>query len=99
MDKTLIQNIIAVTNKAIDTTSVKYTIETKDIYYYVYNGVYCNDDSIEFTDDYDDDITLSYDEVVGIKVSDLWYEWNDVDKSVAESTPPTTLLSYHYSYI
>ena len=25
--------------------------------------------------------------------------WNDVDKSVAESTPPTTLLSYHYSYI
>ena len=30
MDKTLIQNIIAVTNKAIDTTSVKSTIETKD---------------------------------------------------------------------
>ena len=27
MDKTLIQNIIAVTNKAIDTTSVKYTIQ------------------------------------------------------------------------
>ena len=26
-------------------------------------------------------------------------KWNDVDKSVAESTPPTTLLSYHYSYI
>ena len=99
MDKTLIQNIIAVTNKAIDTTSVKYTIETKDMYYYAYNGVYYNDNSIEFTDDYDDDITLSYDEVVGIKVSGLWYEWNDVDKSVAESTPPTTLLSYHYSYI
>ena len=99
MDKTLIQNIIAVTNKAIDTTSVKYTIETKDNCYYVYNGVYYNDNSIEFTDDYDDDITLSYDEVVGIKVSGLWYGWNDVDKSVAESTPPTTLLSYHYSYI
>ena len=26
-------------------------------------------------------------------------KWNDVDKSVAESIPPTTLLSYHYSYI
>ena len=26
-------------------------------------------------------------------------KWNDVDKSVAESTPPTILLSYHYSYI
>lgn len=23
-------------------------------------------------------------------------KWNDVDKSVAESTPPPTLLSYHY---
>ena len=99
MDKTLIQNIIAVTNKAIDTTSVKYTIETKDNCYYAYNGVYYNDDSIEFTDDYDNDVVLSYDEVVGIKVSGLWYERNDVDKSVAESTPPTTLLSYHYSYI
>ena len=37
--------------------------------------------------------------LVGMK----WYSnvatWNDVDKSVAESTPPTTLLSYHYSYI
>ena len=26
-------------------------------------------------------------------------KWHDVDKSVAETIPPTTLLSYHYSYI
>lgn len=71
MNKQLVQDIIAVTNKAIDTTSVKYTIETKDECYYAYNGVYYNDDSIEFTDDYDDDITLSYDEVVSIKVGNL----------------------------
>lgn len=71
MNKQLVQDIIAVTNKAIDTTSVKYTIETKDECYYAYNGAYYNDDSIEFTDDYDDDITLSYDEVVSIKVGNL----------------------------
>lgn len=71
MNKTLIQNIIAVTNKAIDTTSVKYTIETKDSYFNVYNGVYYDDNHVEFTDDYDDDIVLSYDEIIGIKVSNL----------------------------
>lgn len=71
MNKQLVQDIIAVTNKAIDTTSVKYTIETKDECYYAYNGVYYNNDIIEFTDDYDNDITLSYDEVVSIKVGNL----------------------------
>ena len=44
MDKTLIQNIIAVTNKVIDTTSVKYTVETKDLSFNVYNGVYYDED-------------------------------------------------------
>ena len=71
MDKTLIQNIIAVTNKAINTTSVKYTIETKDLSFNVYNDAYYDDNHVEFTDDYDDDVVLSYDEITGIKVSNL----------------------------
>ena len=71
MDKTLIQSIIAVTNKAIDTTSVKYTIETKDLSFNVYNGAYYDDNHVEFTDDYDDDVVLSYDEITGIKVSGI----------------------------
>lgn len=71
MDKTLIQNIIAVTNKAIDTTSVKYTVETEVENYQVYNGIYYDDNHIEFVDDYDDEVYLEYDKVVGIKVSNL----------------------------
>lgn len=71
MDKTLIQNIIAVTNKAIDTTAVKYTVETKVENYQVYNGIYYDDNHIEFVDDYDDEVYLEYDKVVGIKVSNL----------------------------
>lgn len=71
MDKTLIQNIIAITNKAIDTTSVKYTVETKVENYQVYNGIYYDDNHIEFVDDYDDEVYLEYDKVVGIKVSNL----------------------------
>lgn len=71
MDKTLIQNIIAVTNKAIDTTSVKYTVETKVENYQVYNGIYYDDNHIEFVDDYDDEVYLEYDKVVGINVSNL----------------------------
>ena len=53
---------------------------------------------------------IELDDIIGIQFTDKravvgmkWYSnvatWNDVDKSVAESTPPTTLLSYHYSYI
>ena len=55
-------------------------------------------------------ISIELDNIIGIQFTDKravvgikWYSnvatWNDVDKSVAESTPPTTLLSYHYSYI
>ena len=55
-------------------------------------------------------ISIELDDIIGIQFTDKravvgmkWYSnvatWNDVDKSVAESTPPTTLLSYHYSYI
>ena len=71
MDKILIQNIIAVTNKAIDSAPVKYTVETKVENYQVYNGIYYDDNHIEFVDDYDDEVYLEYDKVVGIKISDI----------------------------
>lgn len=71
MNRQLIQDIIKAGNKAIDSSPVKYTVETKDRYYYAYNGVYYDDNHIEFTDDYDDEIALEYDKVVGIKVSDI----------------------------
>ena len=54
-------------------------------------------------------ISIELDDIIGIQFTDKravvgmkWYSnvatWNDVDKSVAESIPPPTLLSYHYSY-
>lgn len=71
MNKQLIQDIIKVGNKAIETESIKYAIVTKDRYYYAYDGVYYDDNHIEFVDDYNDEIYLEYDKVVGIKVSEL----------------------------
>lgn len=71
MNKQLIQDIIKAGNKAIESSPVKYTVETKDRYYYAYNGCYYDDNHVEFEDDYCDDITLAYDEIVGIKVGDV----------------------------
>lgn len=71
MNKQLIQDIINASNKAIDSSPVKYTVETKDITYYGYNGLYYDDNHIKFIDDYDDEVYLEYDEVIGIKVSTL----------------------------
>lgn len=71
MNKQLVQDIIKAGNKAIDSVPVKYTVETKVEYYQVYNGIYYDDNHIEFVDDYDDEVYLEYDKVVGIKVSDI----------------------------
>lgn len=71
MNKQLVQDVITVTNKDIDNASVKYTIETKDTYYNAYNGVYYDDNHIEFEDDYGNYIHLKYNEITGIKVSNL----------------------------
>lgn len=71
MNKQLIQDIINAGNKAIESLPVKYTVETKDMTYYGYDGLYYDDNHVEFTDDYDDEINLEYDEIVGIKVSDI----------------------------
>nr|DAU27443.1 MAG TPA: hypothetical protein [Crassvirales sp.] len=71
MNKQLIQDIIKAGNKAIDTIPVRYTVDTKDERYYCYNGLYYDDNHVEFTDDYDDDITLSYEDIVGIRLGDI----------------------------
>ena len=71
MNKQLIQDIIKAGNKAIDTIPVRYTVDTEDERYYCYNGLYYDDNHVEFTDDYDDDITLSYEAIVGIKLGDI----------------------------
>ena len=71
MNKQLIQGIINVGNKDIEVSPVKYTVETKDMTYYSYDGIHYDDNHLEFVDDYDDYIFLEYDKVVGIKVSDI----------------------------
>ena len=68
MNKQLVQDIINAGNKAMDSVPVKYSVETKDMTYYGYNGLYYDDNHIEFTDDYDDEINLSYENIVGVKV-------------------------------
>ena len=70
MNKQLIQDI-KVGNKSIDTAPVKYTVETKDECYYSYNGLYYDYNYVSGADDYDNDITLSYIDIVDIKVSDV----------------------------
>ena len=71
MNKQLIQDIIKAGNKAIDSLPVKYTVKTKVENYRVYNGIYYDDNHIEFVDDYDDEITLSYEDIIGIRISNV----------------------------
>ena len=71
MNKQLIQGIINVGNKDIESSPVKYTAETKDMTYYSYDRFYYDENHVEFIDDYDDEIYLEYDKITGIKVSDI----------------------------
>lgn len=71
MNKQLVQDIIKVGNKAIDSMSVKYTVDTRDTFYYCYDGLYYDDNHVEFTDDYDNKITLAYEDIVGIRLGDI----------------------------
>ena len=63
MNKQLVQDIIKAGNKAMDIVPVKYTVETKDMTYYSYDGLYYDDNHVEFDDDYDDKISLSYEDI------------------------------------
>ena len=71
MNKQLVQDIIKAGNKAMDTLPVKYTVETKDMTYYSYDGLYYDDNHVKFADNYDDEIKLSYEDIVSIKIGNL----------------------------
>ena len=71
MNKQLVQDIIKAGNKAMDVVHIKYTVDTKDNRYYVYDGLYYDDNHVEFNDDYDDEISLSYEDIIGIRISDI----------------------------
>lgn len=71
MNKQLVQDIIKAGNKAIDSVPVKYTVDTRDDSYYSYDGLYYDDNHVEFTDDYDYEIYLSYEDITGIRVGDI----------------------------
>lgn len=71
MNKQLVQDIIKAGNKAMDSVHVKYTVDTRDNRYYSYDGLYYDDNHVEFTDDYDYEIYLSYEDITGIRVGDI----------------------------
>lgn len=99
MNKQLIQDIIKAGNKAIDSVPVRYTVDTEDNRYYCYDGLYYDDNHVEFTDDYDDEIKLSYEDIVGIRLGDIQNVIHCVTKgkkvkdSVAETVPLSHLLN------
>lgn len=71
MNKQLIQDIIKAGNKAMNTMPVRYTVDTENERYYSYDGLYYDDNHVEFTDDYDDKITLAYEDIIGIRLGDV----------------------------
>ena len=71
MNKQLVQDIINAGNKAMDVVHIKYTIDTKDNRYYGYYGLYYDDNHVEFDDDYDDNINLSYEDIIDIRVGEI----------------------------
>lgn len=71
MNKQLVQDIINAGNKAMNIVPVKYSVETKDMTYYGYDGLYYDDNHVKFVDDYDDEINLSYEDIIGIRVGEI----------------------------
>ena len=39
--------------------------------YYGYNGLYYDDNHVEFVDDYDNEVNLKYEDIVGIRVGNF----------------------------
>ena len=50
---------------------MKYTVNTDNKRYYSYDELYYDDNHVEFTDDYDDEINLSYEDIIGISVGNV----------------------------
>ena len=68
MNKQLVQETINAGNKAMDVVPVKYSVDTKYNHYNGYDGLYYDDTHVEFVDEYDNEINLSYEDIIGIRV-------------------------------
>ena len=71
MNKQLVQDIIQAGNKAMNVAYVRYTVDTRDMTYYGYNGLYYDDNHVEFVDDYNNEVNLKYEDIVGIRVGNF----------------------------
>ena len=71
MNKQLVQDIIQAGNKAMNVVPVRYTVDTRDMTYYGYDGLYYDDNHVEFVDDYDVEVNLEYEDIVGIRVGNF----------------------------
>lgn len=71
MYKQLVKDIIQAGNKAMDSVPVKYTVDTRDNKYYSYDGLYYDDNHVEFTDDYDNEVNLSYEDIISIRIGNV----------------------------
>lgn len=72
MNRQLVQDIIKAGNKVMNIVPVRYTVDTEDNRYYCYDGLYYDDNHVEFTDDYyDDNIKLFYEDIIGIRVGEI----------------------------
>lgn len=71
MNKQLVQDIIKAGNKAMNSIPVIYTVDTEYNRYYCYDGLYYDDNHVEFTDYEDNEINLSYEDIIGIRVGDV----------------------------
>lgn len=71
MNKQLIQEIIKAGNKAMNVVPVKYTVDTRNMTYYSYDGLYYDDNHVEFVDYYNNKVNLKYEDIVGIRVDNF----------------------------
>ena len=68
MNRQIIKDIIKV---SIDNPKVYYVIYTRDKYYNCYGEIDLSNDVIRFVDDYNNRIVLEYEDITGIKVTEI----------------------------
>lgn len=68
MNRQVIKNIIKV---SVDEPKVYYVIETKDKSYNCYEEITLSNDVIRFIDDDNNKIVLEYEDITGIKVTEV----------------------------
>lgn len=71
MNKQLVQDIIQAGNKAMNVVPVRYTVDTRDMTYYGYDGLYYDDNHVEFVDDCDTEVNLKYKDITGIRLGNF----------------------------